>query len=289
MVGMIWWKAALAALVSLVLPGLGHALAGARRRALAIALLVLASQALFMVVQATDAITPALLRLAALWMVVMVAATLAVAADAWRLTRATDRGQRGWHRVLPLAALVVVLNLGMVLLPGDPVTWRSFYAPSGSMLPTLRPAERFIVQEGWYAAHPLRRGDVVVFTLPPDESAYVKRIYGLPGDRLRMAAGVLLLNGQPVAVKANGTSRLWALPDAPPVAVLKLRDDGAANNTIEFLVPAGHVFVMGDNLDDSYDSRLDPRMRYVPVSALVGRAAIIYWPLHTARFATAIR
>jgi len=284
-----WWKATLAALVSLVLPGLGHAVAGAPRRALAIALLALASQALFMVVQATDEVTPDLLRLAALWMVVMVAATLAVAADAWRLARAPDPGRGGWRRVLPLAALVVVLNLGLVLLPGEPVTWRSFYAPSGSMLPTLRPADRFIVQEGWYAAHPLRRGDVVVFTLPPAEDAYVKRIYGLAGDRLRMAGGVLLLNGEPVPVEVDGTSRRWTLPHGPRVAVLKLRDDGAANNTTEFLVPAGHVFVMGDNLDDSYDSRLDPRMRYVPVSALVGRAAIIYWPLHTARFATAIR
>lgn len=281
----------LAALVSLPVPGLGHALAGAVGPALAIAAASLACQALFVVVQSAEVVTPVVLYCAGAWIVMAAVASVAVAGDAWRAARRAValRGRGRWRAAWPVAA-VLALNLGLAVLPQSTVAWRSYYAPSGSMLPGLRVGDRFIVQDGWYAAHPVRRGDVVVFTLPPRGVAYVKRVVALGGDRVRMAHGTLVLNGTAVPAEPAGGERLvLALPDGPRYAVLKHGNGGAANDTAEFQVPAGHVFMVGDNMDDSYDSRLNPRMRFVPVADLVGRAAIVYWPFADGRFAMEIR
>ena len=67
------------------------------------------------------------------------------------------------------------------------------------------------------------------------------------------------------------------------------RSQGHANNTPEILVPAGFFYVIGDNMDNSSDSRLDPRMRCISIDNLIGRAAIIYWPFTNGRFGTSLR
>ncbi len=284
------WAAAFATLVSLFLPGTGHALAGAPRRAIFIAAVALACQVLFIATQTAPEVTPLLLSLAGLWLALIVAATLAVGADAWRLSRAAAPLRlRGGPRalILPVAA-TVALNLAPVALPFEFPTWRSYHIPSASMRPALVPGDRILVQDGWYDAEPPRRGDIAVFTLPPAGDAYVKRIAGLPGDRLQMRAGTLSINGTPVpATQLPGGHQHWRLPDGPTIDVLKQGYTASGDTTDEFTVPPGHVFMLGDNLDNSYDSRLDPRMRYVPITALVGRATIIYWP--PARYGTEIR
>ena len=281
-----------AVLLSLPLPGLGHALAGRMPRALLIATISLAAQALFALLQTATPVTPTHLHLAALWMVLALAATLATAADAWRVARTAaplrDRG--GWRRLTLGLAAVLALNTGLAILPLAPVTWRSFYAPSGSMLPTLRPGDRFIVQDGWYDTNPVQRGEIVVFTLAPNPEAYVKRVIAIAGDRIRMDRGTLVLNGTALPSTAAGNDEhTLTLPNGASYTVLKRTNQGSANTTAEFLVPDGHIFVLGDNLDDSYDSRLNPRMRYIPTTNLIGRAAIIYWPFTGARFGVPLR
>ncbi len=284
------WAAAFAALVSLILPGAGPALAGAPRRAIAIAAFALCWQSLFLAAQAAPEVTPLLLSLAGAWLVLVIAATLAIAADAWRLARAAAPlrlrgGPRGL--ILPVTA-AVALNLATLAFPFEFPTWRSYHIPSASMLPALVPGDRILVQEGWYDTAAPRRGDIAVFTLPPTGDAYVKRIAGLPGDRLQMRAGILSINGTPVpATPLPDGHQQWRLPDGPAVDVIKQGFTASGDTTDIFAVPPGHVFMLGDNLDNSYDSRLDPRMRYVPITALVGRATIIYWP--PARYGTEIR
>ncbi len=197
----------------------------------------------------------------------------------------------GGGRLAPGAAAgAVALGVGLALVPGEPITWRSYYAPSASMLPTLPVGDRFVVQDGWYAGHPPRRGEVVVFTLVPDGPAFVKRVIGLPGDTVQMQAGRLVLNGTVVpAAPGEGGQEGWALPDGPTIAVLRTPGAAVGQETPAFAVPPGHVFVMGDNVENSLDSRLDERMRYVPVTGLVGRAAAIYWPWGGGRFGRVIR
>ena len=286
---MLRWSAAL---LTLPLPGLGHALVGALPRALLIATISLLWVALFALLLTVETVTQTHLILSAIWMVTALSAVLASAADAWRLARAPTRPPVPWPRRTATLAAVLGLNTGLAYLPIAPITWRSFYIPSPSMAPTLRPGDRFIVQEGWYDTNPLQRGDIVVFSRPHDHADYVKRVIGLGGDRIRMVNGTLLLNGTPVPSTRHPTEpnqQILTLPDGPSYTVAKLSNQGFANNTPEFLVPPGHFFVLGDNLDNSYDSRTDARLRYVPTGNLIGRAAIIYWPFTGARVGTSLR
>ncbi len=280
--------AGLLALVSLLLPGLGHALARDHRRAWLLAGLALAGQLGYLAVQSAARVTVPLLLLAAAWLVLMLALALFASIDSWRQARAAEPG--GWRGRLGVAAGRIALGAGLALVPGEPLAWRSFYAPSGSMIPALLVGDRFVVQEGWYEANPVRRGEVAVFTLTPGGAAYVKRVIGLPGDTVQMVRGRLVLNNVPVPVTPGADGReSWALPDGPVVDVLRVPGAGMGQNTERFDVPPGHVFLMGDNVENSLDSRLDGRMRYIPVESLVGRAAIIYWPWTGGRFGKVIQ
>lgn len=181
-----------------------------------------------------------------------------------------------------------------------------FHIPSASMDPTLRPGDYVLVDKtayGWSRhALPLSpplfagrlgarmpaRGDVLVFKLPADDRTdYVKRVIGLPGDRIGMRDGVVFLNARPLAHDALGvleipdgygaTRRIKRyrerLPDGRSYITLDSVDNGALDTTREMTVPPGHVFVMGDNRDESRDSR--ELVGFVPVENLVGRVRLV--------------
>ena len=185
-----------------------------------------------------------------------------------------------------------------------------FNIPSESMLPTLMVGDYLFVSKYPYGysryslpfglplikgrifAHPVARGDVVVFKLPADNHTdYIKRIVGLPGDRLQMIDSVLYINGQPVKRERVedfivpdrfGNYRRFAqyretLPSGVSYMTL---DMGLrpVDNTGVFVVPAGHYFAMGDNRDNSADSRVpNSGVGFIPEENLVGRAEILFF------------
>lgn len=186
-----------------------------------------------------------------------------------------------------------------------------FNIPSGSMIPTLLVGDYLFVEKYSYGysrySFPFspdlfsgrifgsvpHRGDVAVFRYPPDPSIdYIKRVIGLPGDQIQVRDGQLYVNGKEVPRKPDGDyvtddegirmvmrryiEDLPGSAGARPVdhAILKATDQGEANNTPVYTVPKNELFVMGDNRDNSADSRF---WGYVPMQNLVGKAEFIFF------------
>ncbi len=192
------------------------------------------------------------------------------------------------------------------------VAFEPFNIPSGSMIPTLLVGDYLFVSKFSYGysrfslpsflevpfhgrifgALP-QRGDVAVFKLPRDNSTdYIKRIVGLPGDRIQMIHGRLYINGTEVPRKPDGEyvaegdgpkmllkRYIESLPNGATHEILKASDDQPLDNTQEYKVPDGYVFAMGDNRDNSLDSRVLNAVGFVPVENLVGRAEFIFFSI----------
>ena len=208
---------------------------------------------------------------------------------------------RGQFAQLVAIVLIVFLAKGALAEP--------FYVPSGSMEPTLLIGDALLASKypyGYSAASlPIqitlpetgrvlgatpKRGDVVVFRWPGDRSqAWVKRVVGLPGDRIQMRQGQLFINDHPASLKPDGIGEaeddnggfepayrfIETLPGGVSHAIFKLHDIGRLDNTPEVTVPKGRLFVMGDNRDNSADSRVPVRdggVGLLPMDDLVGRA-----------------
>jgi signal peptidase I len=184
-----------------------------------------------------------------------------------------------------------------------------FYIPSGSMEPTLLigdallaskfaygygtsslPIQINLPETGRVFAGTPKRGDVVVFRYPGDRTqAWVKRVVGLPGDRIQMRQGQLFINDHAASLKPDGIGQvedeagggepayryIETLPGGVTHAIFKQRDNGQYDNTPEVTVPPDRLFVMGDNRDNSADSRValrDGGVGLLPMDNLVGRA-----------------
>jgi signal peptidase I len=188
--------------------------------------------------------------------------------------------------------------------------FQPFSIPSGSMRPTLLEGDYLFVTK-WsygYSRHSLpfspnifsgrifgsapERGDVAVFKLPPNPSLdYIKRVIGLPGDRIQVRDGQLFINDQavprekvgqidnPDITEVSGPVDVYreSLPNGVSYDTLDLTPNSIGDDTREFIVPEGHYFMMGDNRDNSTDSRFS--VGFVPEENLVGRANIIFFSI----------
>ena len=184
--------------------------------------------------------------------------------------------------------------------------YQPFNIPSGSMKETLLIGDYLFVSKLSYGysrysfynlipfdgrifpAEP-KRGDVVVFKLPRDNSTdYIKRVIGLPGDEINVRGGVVFINGKEVprhrigefVTREDGPPRPIpayeeTLPNGVKYTVLVAEPNGTFENIGPYKVPPGHYFMMGDNRDNSVDSRV-LGVGYVPFENLIGRAALLY-------------
>jgi len=216
--------------------------------------------------------------------------------------RAPAKKQESWVEVVK--TIVYALLIAGVIRS---FLFQPFNIPSGSMMDTLLVGDYLFVSKSAYgysrysfpfgvipfsgrffASEP-KRGDIVVFKWPRDNSTdYIKRLVGLPGDRIQVKDGVLYINDKAVPkVKADdfvgdyeGQIRhvdryRETLPNGVSYYVLDRDRDGNLDNTEVFLVPEGHYFMMGDNRDNSDDSRAG--VGYVPFENFVGKAEIIFF------------
>ena len=160
------------------------------------------------------------------------------------------------------------------------------------MLPTLLVGDYLYVWNGYYDDHEPKRGDIVVFKLPRDNSIFfIERLVGLPGDQIQMRDGVLYINDEEVrreriedfiaedrrgAVRAT-TQYIETMLDGTTFRTLDIAPTSAADNTRIFTVRAGHYFMMGDNRDNSLDSRFVSGVGQVPAENLVGGAEVLFY------------
>ena len=206
----------------------------------------------------------------------------------------------------------VIIHALIIALIIRTFLFQPFNIPSGSMKETLLVGDYLFVSKYTYGysrySFPLSpplfsgriwagtpvRGDVVVFRLPKDDTTdYIKRVIGLPGDRIQMIEGVLHINGEPIKreriedfienEEGGRTTRVkrWreTLPSGVSYTTLDLIDNGFYDSTPEYLVPSDHYFMMGDNRDNSTDSRVLSQVGYVPFQNIVGRAQVIFFSI----------
>lgn len=149
--------------------------------------------------------------------------------------------------------------------------------------------------DGRLAESEPERGDVVVFRLPSDTTVdYVKRVIGLPGDRIQVTDGKVILNGDMLQYERvrdfsfqeypSITQSVFqyeeTLPSGRSYRILDQTSYGKKDNTPEYIVPDGHVFVMGDNRDNSVDSRYQQEVGFIPIENILGRADLILFSMN---------
>lgn len=182
-----------------------------------------------------------------------------------------DAGNRRRHRrrrALIEWTIIIAVAVAAALLIKTFVL-ESYYIPSASMVPTLKVGNRILVDKLSYDLHGIHRGDIVVFARPPRDVGepsvhdLVKRVIGLPGERISSEGNQVLING-----------RVLREPWLP-------RNDPLGQPIQSQVIPKGHYFVMGDNRSDSLDSR-----SFGPISGslIVGRVVAKVWPLSALRF-----
>ncbi len=208
--------------------------------------------------------------------------------------------------------LKVIVQALLLALIVRTFLFQPFNIPSGSMKDTLLIGDYLFVSKYSYgysrfsfpfglapfsgrfwSAEP-KRGDVAVFKLPTDTSVdFIKRVIGLPGDTIQMREGILHINGEPVKRERiddyieqseSGVTRRVprfreTLPNGVSYETLDLSTHGQLDNTREYKVPEGHFFMMGDNRDNSSDSRVLSKVGYVPLENFVGRAEILFFSI----------
>ncbi|MGF7048709.1 signal peptidase I [Paenibacillus sp. DS2015] len=169
-----------------------------------------------------------------------------------------------WLKAIIIAVVLVVLIRWLLFKP--------FIVDGPSMQPNFHTGERVIVNEILYDIREPKHGEVIVFHVPSEGRDFIKRVIAVAGDTVKVEGDTVLVNGVPV----NETYIQGAIDEAHQQNKLYNDKDFPNDEIPENIVPEGYVFAMGDNRSDSKDSRM---IGYVPLSDIVGRADVIFWPV----------
>lgn len=287
-----WW---LAAFLSFLLPGLGQLYAGRWQRALAFVIVIALFK--FPISFGLWSFADLLQQPGGFWLAAsiefgIVLFRLVAIVDAALVARRASRGplaayQRWYVYVAMLFAWNAADTVGMYY---PAFGTENYSIPSGSMLPTLQIGDHVIGVVPSELNGKLTRGSVVTRVDAATGETYVRRLIGLPGDTIEMREGRLILNGTPVPTEPAGTWRdasgndydSWreTLPDGMSYLVIEKTNIGPLDTMEPITVPPGHVFLLGDNRDNSRDDRVGGPS---PIDALEAEILYVYWARDLAR------
>jgi signal peptidase I len=217
------------------------------------------------------------------WIPVLFLVALVGVVDAYRIARQYEHGFAGgwfttWKGLLAVAVVSLVVIFGFRAFLFEP-----FRTPSVAMLPTLKMGDEFFVSKLAFRGAPVQRGDVVVFRLPGKDVAYVKRVIGLPGDVIvyDQTSKSVTINGSVVGTEPLGASA----EDGPLLLARETIGDRSHSVAVRqgfpglggtYRVPDGHYFVLGDNRDNSRDSRFSD-FGFIPAENIFGKVIFVWW------------
>jgi signal peptidase I len=215
--------------------------------------------------------------------------------SAWRIGAIEPKR---YNRAWVYGAIMIIAASLEVAIPRYLGKWQAYNIPSGSNLPTLIIGDHLMSEPGYYRHHDPQRGEMAVFKLPTDSRTdYIKRIVGLPGETIQMIGGRLHINGVVVAreriaddIERRGATEVrfaQYIETLPGGFRYRIREErgggGMLGNTPTYVVPDGHYFVLGDNRDNSLDSRVLSQFGYIPRANFRDRPNYIFWSLDMSR------
>jgi signal peptidase I len=278
----------LAALLSCLAPGVGQLYCKRPRRAVVWLLLAILSViALYLLRNAAGLAERPYFKLA--WGLLSLLIWIAGIVDAWRLAKHVGSISPGWYnRWYVYLPIILIIGIPVSLTPPEQ-TSESFSMPSASMAPTLVVGDIFAVSTSAYKTSAPQPGDVVVIKKKEGGRSFVKRVVAVGGDRVQMKAGRLYINGAMVEREALGDDNLpgngtgsdvlelyrETLPNGRSYRIVELSDKEPYDNTPEFLVPPGALFLLGDNRDSSLDSRAPGEFGLISLEHVIGRVVRI--------------
>jgi signal peptidase I len=276
--------------LNLIWPGLGLLRLGLKRNALAV---MLSALVVAMTVFGSHAVTPNIAPAGyfgslLLMLLVFGGALLFSFWRSWRSSRFQQADRSWWARWYSVLALVAAVWTAGLFLP-TLGTYRIFYMPSEGMAPTLAVNDKIVAS--MHGPGTLKRGEIILFWV--GKRTYIQRVAALPGDRIAVRDGVVILNGAPVpqtfvrseAVEQGlfpGSARRSLEQFPEEASPHEIYDDGRSmvDDIAERVIPAGHVFVLGDNRDRSADSRVSRAgfgVELLPVRDIQGKALFHSW------------
>lgn len=254
-------------MLSLLAPCAGHFYAGRPRRGFVLFVMLVAIQ--LMVLSIAFVLPPrfsAVITFTMAALIVWVGYCVFVLLDAVRLARRKDRSRAPFRWDVCAAVIFVVWSSLFVMAALSAAAkphlrWQMIKVDSASMEPTLLTTEWLLADASYFKQSTPSRGDVIIYRLPNyPGTTFVRRIVALAGDKVAFRNGQMLVNGAAVVEPYANVGEATA----------------GANTTVEFVVPADHLFVAGDNRANSLDSRMWKQHGPVPIENVVGRATEVF-------------
>jgi len=283
--------AILGLILSLLSVGLGQLYVGRTKRGWAFSIMVGATILILAIVLHTRprwTLLPLVLVLVVFELGTWLYGGIDAALIARRQRTIDGQARPGWRAYV----LLIVVNIALSAITNAAfkhIAWRSFTIPSASMQPTLRVGDFFMVWRQYFSDHEPQRGDIATILMPQmGNTTYVKRIVGLPGDRVQLRDGRLFLNDEEVAAEAGPASDrmldygrslspfVETLPGGRRYEIGRTERNHTNDDTLVFVVPAHAYFVLGDNRNNSMDSRMR-EVGFVPRENLQDLALFVFW------------